>query len=136
MASFTFPLGREYMGQGRLSHTICLRLVLIACAIQAATPDAHDIASVRSLRFFFPFLAVAGSLADDDELPDEVCGPAQFAANLISRTTKSGDLPCPPSGSNEFILPESQSNGLTSSSRQCCSARINDMIYCLCRINC
>jgi hypothetical protein len=136
LASFTFLLGQEYMGQGRLSHTICLQFLLIASAIQGVTPDARDLASIKALWLFCPVLAEANSLADDDGLPDEVCGPAQSAANLIFRTAKSGDVSHPASASTESLLPTLQSSARRSVYRHRCSARIDDLIYALCRINC
>jgi len=124
------------MGQGRLSHTICLKVLLIASAIQGVTPDAQDLASIKALRFFCPVVAEAGSLADDDDLPDEVCGPAQCAADLIARAAKSGDLLYHPFKSTELILPTSQRNSLRLVSHHRFSARIDDLIYTLFRINC
>jgi hypothetical protein len=124
------------MGQGRLSQTICLQFLLIASAIQGITPDAHDLASIKALWLFCPVRAEAGRLADDDGLPDDVCGPAQSAAALIIRTGKSGDVSHPAYTSTESLLPTFQSCALRSVSRHSCSARIDDLIYSLCRINC
>jgi hypothetical protein len=123
------------MGQGRLSRAIGLQCLLVASAIQGITPDAQDLGSAKALWLFCPVLADAGSLADDDGLPDEVCGPAQAAA-LIIRMARSGDVAYPAFASTEPLLPTIQTNALRSNSRRRCSARINNLIYSLCRINC
>jgi hypothetical protein len=124
------------MGQGRLSHIVWLHVLLIATAIQGLTPDAHDLASIKALWLFCPVLAEANCLADDDGLPDEVCGPARSAANLIFRTGKSREVPYPAFASTDSFLPTFQTNALRSISRHPFSARIDDLIYSLCRINC
>jgi hypothetical protein len=123
------------MGQGRLSRTICLQFLLVASAIQGITPDAQDLGSAKALWVFCPVLADAGSLADDDGLPDEVCGPAQSAA-LIIRMASSDDVAYPAFASTEPLLAPIQASALRSNSRRPCSARINELIYSLCRINC
>jgi hypothetical protein len=133
---FTFLVGQGYMGQGRLSHTICLQFLLIASAIQGVTPDAQDLASIKALRLFCPLLAEAKSLADDDGLPDDVCGPAQSAANSIIRTAKSRDIPHAAFASTESLLPAFQSSALRSGSRRRYSAMIDNLLYSLCRFNC
>jgi hypothetical protein len=124
------------MGQGRLSHTICLQFLLIASAIQGVTPDAKDLASIKALWFFCPVLAEANSLADDDGLPDDVCEPVRSAADLMIRTAKPGDVPYPSFASTDSLLPAFQTNALRSVSRHCFSAKIDELIYTLCRINC
>ena len=124
------------MGQGRLSHTICLQFLLIASAIQGVTPDAHDLASIRALRLFCLLLANAGTLADDDGLPDEVCGPIQSAAHLIIRAAKLGNVAHPAFASTESLLPTFQSRSQRSIWRHHDSARNDDLVYCPCRINC
>jgi hypothetical protein len=123
------------MGQGRLSRTICLQFLLVASAIQGITPDAQDLGSVKALCLFCPVLTDAGPSDDDDGLPDEVSGPAQSAA-LIIRMARPGDVAFPAFASTDPLLPPIQSNALRSNSRRPCSARINDLIYSLCRINC
>ena len=123
------------MGQGRLSRTICLQFLLVASAIQGITPDGQDLGSAKALWLLCPVLADADSLADDDSLPDEVCGPAQSAA-LIIRMARPGDVAYPAFASTEPLLPPIQTNALRSNSRRPCSVRINDLIYSLCRINC
>ena len=124
------------MRQGRLVHAICLRLLLIACAIQGVTPDAHDLASIKALWLFCPVLAEANSLADDDGLPDEVCGRDESATDLMIRTAKSREASYPAFASTDSFLPTFQTNALRSISRHRFSARIDDLIYSLCRINC
>jgi hypothetical protein len=124
------------MGQGRLSHTIWLQFLLIASAIQGVTPDAHDLASIKALRLFCPLLANAGTLADDDGLPDEVCGPIQAAAHLIIRAAKLRNVAHPAFASTESLLPTLQSASMRLVWRHHVSARIDDLAYCLCRINC
>jgi hypothetical protein len=59
--------------QSRPFHSLCLRSVLIAVAIQGVTPDAQDLASLNSLRVFCPVLSGSGMPCRDDGLPDEVC---------------------------------------------------------------
>ena len=124
------------MSHGRLSRTICLQFLLIASAIQGITPDAQDLGSIKALRLFCPLLADVNSLAEDDGLPDEVCGPAQSAVALFIRLATSGDLTHPAFASIESILPACQEHAVRSVTRHSCSARIADLIYTLCRINC
>ncbi len=124
------------MGQGRLSPTICLQFLLIASTIQGVTPYAHDLACIKALRLFCPLLANAGTLADDDRLPDEVCGPILATARLIIRPAKPGNLAHPEFASTESLQPTFQSDTLRFVWRHDASARIDDLVYLLCRINC
>jgi hypothetical protein len=65
------------MSQGRLSHFLCLQLLLIVLAIQAINPDAQDLASIHALQLFVPLLNDSNSPAQQDEWPDDVCDPVQ-----------------------------------------------------------
>lgn len=111
-------------------------MLLIASAIQGVTPDAQDVASIKALWLFCPVLADAGSLGDDDGLPDEVCGRDESAADMMIRTAKSGEGSYPAFASTYSLLPTLQTNALRSICRHRFSAMIDDLIYSLCRINC
>jgi hypothetical protein len=63
------------MGQGSLLQTSCLRILLIAAAIQGVTPDSKDLASIHALKLICPVLAGSDQATDVDEFPDDVCEP-------------------------------------------------------------
>ena len=84
MSSVASSTGPWCMCQGRLCHSVWLYFVLIAIAIQGVTPDAQDLASIKSLWLFCPALAGSRHLAAEDGLPDEVCGPAQPEMDAVS----------------------------------------------------
>ncbi len=66
------------------AQAIFLPLVLISMAIQGVTPDPQDLASLNALRLFCPgLLAFPGS--SDDELPDDVSGPADSGSDIMLR---------------------------------------------------
>lgn len=48
-------------------------LVLIVSAVQAITPDAHDIASPFVIKLFVARQAEDDDFRDEDRLPDQVC---------------------------------------------------------------
>ena len=52
-------------------------VLLIAVAIQGATPDPDDISSMNALRLLCRAAGDAGSALNDDGLPDQVCEPAR-----------------------------------------------------------
>jgi hypothetical protein len=125
------------MGQGRLFHPICLHFLLIATAIQGVTPDAHDLASIKALCLFCPALADSSSLGDDDDLPDDVCRPAQSEMDLTTRGRANSDDPCFPAFAwTEPRVRTIRSNAIRSSTRSVGISRIDDPIGSMCRINC
>jgi hypothetical protein len=73
------------MCQGKPRHAAGVWIFLIAVAIQGATPDAHNLASLNSIRVLCPFLSWPEKLADNDDLPDEVCGPIQPETHAVLR---------------------------------------------------
>jgi hypothetical protein len=70
------------MSQGRLARLHYVQLLLVVLAIQGITPDAHDLASSRTLRLFTPLLTDVDSPVEQDEWPDDVCDPVQSATCL------------------------------------------------------
>jgi hypothetical protein len=126
------------MGQGRLCHSFWLYSVLIAVAIQAVTPDAHDLASMNALLLFCPTLAGSRDLADDDGLPDEVCGPAQSEMGVASRgKAEASELASTLWVSTDLKDPlASQPGALRSHARSGNHPRLYELIYSLCRLRC
>jgi hypothetical protein len=55
-------------------HAIFLPTLLVAMAIQGATPDAHDLASNKALQLLCPAVHNSSLPTDNDGFPDEVCG--------------------------------------------------------------
>jgi hypothetical protein len=84
------------MRHGRLSRLLLLGILLIVVAIQGITPDAQDLASMQSLRLFARILPGSGTLALEDEWPDDVCDPlasASTLSRLASHRLDQGDSP-------------------------------------------
>jgi hypothetical protein len=75
----------ETMGEGTLRRSICLQLLLIAAAIQGATPDAQDLASTKPLWLLCRLVASPDTLSDDDQLPDDVCKPMSAEMDVVTR---------------------------------------------------
>jgi hypothetical protein len=73
------------MCQSKPRHTFGVWMLLIAIAIQGVTPDAHDLASLNFIILLCPFLPGPEKLADNDDLPDEVCGPIQAETHAVLR---------------------------------------------------
>jgi hypothetical protein len=125
------------MGHGRLFHRICLHSLLIAVAIQGVTPDAQDLASFNALRLFCPALADTSNLDDNNDLPDDVCGPVEFETDSVVRgRSKSDDQPLRAFVSIELHVLKIQSNALRSAPGDGAIMRINDMIDSMCRLDC
>ena len=125
------------MCQGRRCRSICLYLALIAVAIQGLTPDAHDLASLNSLRVLCPAFSDSTTLPSDDGLPDEVCGPMTFEMDLVSRTRSDSNslttLAYLASDESALALP---SGARRSRLGSCHIVRADAPLHCLCRLNC
>jgi hypothetical protein len=90
------------MRKGRGLGLVCLRLLLIATAIQGVTPDIHDVAS-RSLLRLLSCVSVDLQCGGDDstpvpdvdrdEMPDEVCIPNSPTEILVRRWIGVSRLP-------------------------------------------
>ena len=80
------------MSQGRLARLHYVQLLLVVLAIQGITPDAHDLASSRTLRLFTPLLTDVDSPVEQDEWPDDVCDPVQSATCVALPHGKIGAL--------------------------------------------
>lgn len=72
------------MCQGRLYRSVCFHMLLVAAAIQGGTPDAQDLASIKSLWLLCGVLADPETLSDNDGLPDEVCEPMSGGVSLVA----------------------------------------------------
>ena len=70
------------MSQGRLSGLRCVQFLLVAVAIQGITPDAQDLASIHALLVIAPILNDFDSPTQQDEWPDDICDPFQFATDF------------------------------------------------------
>jgi hypothetical protein len=81
------------MCQGRPGYSLWLHLVLISVAIQGVTPDSQDLASLNSLFLLCHSGAGSGNLADNDSLPNEVCGPAEPVVDVVLRGMAEPDGP-------------------------------------------
>ena len=125
--------------QTRRFHSICLHFVLIATAIQGVTPDAHDLASLNALRVFCPPLSSSGAVPQDDGLPDtdDVCGSTTieteqvFRANadlnaLVTRAHAAGETHATTTSSKAY-------RSLTDGGD---TTATDDLLRCLCRLNC
>jgi hypothetical protein len=125
------------MGQGRLCQSICLHVLLIAAAIQGATPDAQDLASIKPLWLICRVLVQPDTLSEDDELPDEVCEPMSAEMDAITRHQ---------AGSAEAVILETLltdrltgacQHGAAGSAADGRSTHLSDgLIYTLCRLLC
>jgi hypothetical protein len=125
------------MCQGRLSHTVRLHLVLIACAIQGVTPDPQDLASNNCLLILFPTLADPNCLIDDNGMPDEVCRPAESEIDSLWRASAaSNELPCSAHASRERPAHTIHASAARVPDWGGDLARVGELIYSLCRLNC
>jgi hypothetical protein len=79
------------MGRGRLLQSLGLRILLVALALQAVTPDPYDLVSVNTLRLFCPFLADS-DFRLEDEMPDDVCEPRPSDSNCVLRQYAAADF--------------------------------------------
>ena len=59
-------------------------ILLIAAAVQAATPDTSSLVSVNGLWLLLPEIARPEESIDDDQVPDEVCEPAARVIDTIA----------------------------------------------------
>jgi hypothetical protein len=126
------------MCQGRLCHRVSFCFLLIAVAIQGVTPDAQDLASLKSLLLFCPALANSIDLAGEDGLPDEVCGPAEPDSVLGSRSrTEPNELASKHLGLAEKHNPLLSHKGAHRSRGEGGEhSRPDELIYALCRLRC
>jgi hypothetical protein len=126
------------MCHGRPCRSFWLYLLLIAAAIQGVTPDAQDLASLNSFFLLCPSLADAENLAGNDELPDEVCGPAKLEVNgiLCDRGEIAGLVSIPSFSSSDYLMLASSIAAVGAGARRGTNRRLRDPIYCLCRLQC
>jgi hypothetical protein len=83
------------MGQGRLLHSFCVHLLLVALAIQGITPDPHDLASINALKILCPTLPGSDQPLDADDFPDEICEPFPIKLDAARWDgPRSNLLPC------------------------------------------
>jgi hypothetical protein len=68
-------------------------LLLIAVAIQGATPDAQDLASLNTIMLLCPDLMQSGKMADSDCLPDEVAATADCELDAVVRASSKPASP-------------------------------------------
>ncbi len=125
------------MSQGRLFQLPCLQVLLVAFAIQGITPDAQDLASINALRIFCPILTEFDTAADQDEWPDDVCGPVQSEASLLLQLARD------PNGSPTFepAMAEARFRPIDLASRRFAARRaaldsITELTCSLCRLIC
>jgi hypothetical protein len=126
------------MCRGRLCHSVWLYFLLIAVAIQGVTPDADDLASLNCLFLFCPSLADSKDLADDDGLPDEVCGPVRPETDAVLRGNAQPNDPANPLflSSEDHHQLTIQLRALRSDARGGKHPRLNDLNCSLCRLKC
>jgi len=122
------------MGQGRRFQAIALLVLLIATAIQGITPDAQDLASLKALRLICLVPANSTDLADEDESPDIVCGPAQPVMNL--RMRRADRVPLPRFVPTDLSLGLFHSNSLQLPCPDSRIPRADGLIHILCRLTC
>ena len=80
------------MSQGRLLPTTGVQLLLVALAIQGVTPDGHDLASNQALRVLAPVFNDENPPIGQDEWPDDVCDPLQFAISQVLTSQPNHEL--------------------------------------------
>jgi hypothetical protein len=123
---------RNDMGPSNHSRA-WLVLVLVSITIQGVTPDTHDLASRRTCQLLYAFLADQ-CFEEEDASPVEVCEPDQPGALVpsrgIDRRTRHEDQETGPGAS---VMGTGASRSLT---RHCDVARIDGLIYSLCRLTC
>ena len=71
------------MGQRTRTHLISIRILLIATAIRALTPDWRDLASERAAHLLCPFLDPSGTCEHEDPSGDDVSGPIVFGQRVV-----------------------------------------------------
>ena len=98
------------MSQGRLARLHYVQFLLVVLAIQGITPDAHDLASSRTLRLFTPLLTDVDTPVEQDEWPDDVCDPVQSATCLPLPHGQDQALRGPSNGHHPRDPPPNQLN--------------------------
>ena len=131
------------MSQGFRPGNACLGFALIALAVQAITPDPHDLTSFSIFRILWSLQAAsrppaaAGPMGQDtgDENGDEVFAPFS-AGTLIALQRPTNGPPrlithakrnCERSGHAGFLHPSRSCAGI---------ARSSELIFVLCRLIC
>jgi hypothetical protein len=131
------------MSKGFRPKATCIGIALVALAIQAITPDSHDLTSFSISRIIHSILSDSIASADDaapseDDIPDEaaddVCSPASAGMRIATRRHRS--CPHPPSmATSHGVLPIRPSHPHSS-----CPiggpARVGELILTLCRLTC
>jgi hypothetical protein len=126
------------MCQVKPRHDLGVWMLLIAVAIQGVTPDAHDLASLNCIRLLCPFLSGQEELADNDDLPDEVCGPIQPETHAVLRgEDEHGWQP----GFAALVTVHAQRLSLAveiyrNGCRNATNRRRAELIHSLCRLHC
>ena len=127
----------EVMGQGRLSRSFCLHVLLIALAIQGISPDAENVASINALKLLCPLLADADHMVDEDEFPDDVCEPARVEIELRRcQPADSNGSPFPRGATDEARLGRVRINAMQFAARSGSLPRADRLIHSLCRLKC
>jgi hypothetical protein len=126
-----------FMGHGRPFHSTVLHVILIALAIQGVTPDAYDLASLNALRLFCPLLGLPTKLTDDDELPDEICGPAEAVthSSILGRG-RADKRSWPAHPANEDRVPATRSYRVQPTTHTDQIVQFGDLVSILCRLDC
>jgi hypothetical protein len=126
----------ELMDRASGSHPISMPILLMAVAIQAILPDAHDLASFKALNVVCVLLPFDLDLsADDCEPSEEVCGPIRSGITsemreLVRKLTAIGfDL----NGPTGLMIGPGNSR---CSSLDSAVLRFDDLIHFLCRLIC
>jgi hypothetical protein len=127
----------EIMGEGTLYRSICLQFLLIGSAIQGATPDPQDLASIKPLWLICRVLASPDTPSDDDRLPDDVCEPmsAEISA-VMRRQADSAQTVNLPRLVTERLLTACHSDAARSSADGRTNPAGAGLIYTLCRLIC
>jgi hypothetical protein len=130
------------MNKGSRPRATCLGIVMIALAIQAITPDAHDLTSFSISRIIQSILSdslapAEGAAPSEDDSPDktddDVCSPTSAGMRIALRRPTSS--PRPLSMSTLCELP----NRPTLRHPSCPiggAARGGELILTLCRLTC
>jgi hypothetical protein len=126
------------MCQVKPRHDLWVWMLFIAVAIQGVTPDAHNLASLNAIRLLWPFLSWSEKLADNDVLPDEVCGPVQPETHAVLRGKDEHGCQ---SGFSALLTVHSQCLSpavevYRNSCRDAANRRRAELILSLCRLQC
>jgi hypothetical protein len=118
------------------SHPISIPILLMAIAIQAILPDAHDLASLRALNLVFVLLPFDLDCSSDDcEPSEEVCGPIRCGITFEMRELirKLAAIGIKWNGSTGLMIGTSNSR---CTSLDSAVLRFDDLIHFLCRLIC